>query len=90
MHQAHSNINKTELVHRRAGIFITDDYNRTSGVSSMLEHLGWEGRRQHGKMVLMYRTVNHLVEIPTSTNLQPVRASRTRGHTTDILCHTAE
>ena len=45
----------------------------------MFERLGWEGfhaRRQHGKFD---RIVNNLVEIPASTILQPVGASRTRG-----------
>ena len=62
-------------------IFVTGDLRQTSRVSSMLEHLGWEGLhtcRQHGKMILMYRIVNHLVKIhvPVSTILRPVSASR--------------
>ena len=78
-----SNISKIEAMQHRAARFATRDYRRISSVSSMLEHLGWENlytHRQHGKMVLMYRIVNHLVEIPASTVLQPVGASRTRGH----------
>ena len=46
-------------------------------------HLGWEDlntRRKHGKMVFLYRIVNHLIEIPTCTILQSVGASQTRGH----------
>ena len=67
-----SNINKTEAVQRGAARFVTGEYKRTSSVLSMLEHLGREDlhiRRQHGKMVLMFRIVNHLVEIPASTIL---------------------
>ena len=36
--------------------------------------------RKHENMVLMYRIVNHLIEIIASTILQPVGASRTSGH----------
>ena len=78
-----SNINKIEAVQRRAARFVIGDYRLTSSVSSMLEHLGWgdfHTRRQHGKMVLMYRIVNNLVEMPASITLQPIRTSRTRGH----------
>ena len=78
-----SNIDKIEGVQCRAARFVTGDYRRTSSVSSMLEHFGWKDlhtRRQHGKMVLMYRIVSHLVEIPASTIPQPVGASRTRGY----------
>ena len=44
-------------------------------------HLGWEDlhtRRKHGKMVFLYRIVNHLIEIPACTILQSVGASQTR------------
>ena len=46
-------------------------------------HPGWDDlhtHRKNGKIVLMYRIVNHLIEIPASTILQPVGASWTRGH----------
>lgn len=62
----------------------------------MLEHLSWEYLhipRQHSKMVLMYRIIYHLVEIPASNILQPVSTAGTRGHNqltinTCIMCHT--
>ena len=78
-----SNISKIEAVQHRAARFATRNYRRISSVSSMLQDLGWQNLytcRQHGKMILMYRIVNHFVEIPASTVLQPVGASRTRGH----------
>ena len=43
-------------------------------------HLGWEDlhtRRKQGKMVFLYRIVNHLIEIPACTILQSVGASQT-------------
>ena len=66
-----SNVNKIEAVQHRVARFVTEDYRRTSSTSSMLEHLGW----RQLKMVLMYRIVNHLFEIPASTILQPVGTS---------------
>ena len=87
-----SNIIKIEAVQRRAARFVKGGYRRTSSVSSMLGHLDWEDlhtRRQHGKMVLMYRKVNHLVEIPASTILQPVGAKKQEDIATNTLCPTA-
>ena len=78
-----SNINKIEAVQRRAARFVTGDYRRRGSVSSMLKQIGWKDvytRRQQGKIVLMESIVNYLIEIPASTIIHPVGASRTRGH----------
>ena len=77
-----SNNNKIEAMQRRAARFVTGDNRRTKSVESILEHLGYKDihtRRQHGKMILMYRIINHLVETPASQILQLVGVSRTSG-----------
>ena len=92
LHTQSNYTNKIEAVQRRAARFVTGDYRRTSSVSSMLGHLGWEEfhtRRQYGKMALMYRIVNHLVELPASPFFSLSAHLEQEDITTDILCPTA-
>ncbi|KAK3103099.1 hypothetical protein FSP39_016427 [Pinctada imbricata] len=75
------NINRLEMVQRRAARFIMGDYHTTSSVTTMMEQLGWrtlQERRAQAKAVMMFRIVNQLVDIP-HTYLTPARVS-VRGH----------
>jgi hypothetical protein len=76
-------INKIEMVQRRAARFVCGDY-RTSSVTSMLNSLQWDTiqhRRQHLKVIMLYRIINGLVAISTQPYLVPRSASTTsRGH----------
>lgn len=78
-----SNINQLEMVQRRAARFVTGDYKTTSSVTSMLSQLNWDTlqeRRRIAKVIMLYRIVNNLIEIPT-THLIPRGATViTRGH----------
>ena len=61
-----SNINKLESVQRRAARFVTGNYNTTSSVTTMLNHLNWDTpqqRRLRTKAIMMYRIINGLVAI---------------------------
>ena len=64
------NINKLEMVQRRAARMVYSDYRTTSSVTTMLAQLQWntlqERRAQH-KAIMMYRIVNQLVDIPSQT-----------------------
>ncbi|XP_072022868.1 uncharacterized protein [Amphiura filiformis] len=63
------NITKVESVQRSAARYIMNDYSRESSVTSMLNDLGWESlqqRRAISKATMMYRIVNHLIDIPDS------------------------
>ena len=55
-------------------------------------HLGWEDlhtRRNHGKMVFMYRIVNRLIDIYQHALFFSLSAHLEQEDiTTDILCHT--
>ncbi|MCG7868954.1 MAG: reverse transcriptase family protein, partial [Candidatus Thiodiazotropha taylori] len=87
-----TSINKVEAVQRRAARFCQSDYRRTSSVTSMLQNLGWEdlsSRREQSKSIMMYRIVNHLVDIPAEKYLIHIGTS-TRGHEIRFLvpyCH---
>jgi hypothetical protein len=59
-------INKLESVQRRSTRFATGNYNTTSSVTTMLNHLNWDTlqqRRLRTKAIMMYRIINGLVAI---------------------------
>jgi len=75
-----ANIWKLEMVKRRAARMVFSDYRRTSSVTPMLHHLQWptlQERRAHAKVTMMYRIVNGLVEVPTTSLTTTISA---RGH----------
>ena len=73
------NVNKLEMVHRRATRFVKGDYEGTSSVTSMLTDLHWntlQERRMQVKSAMLYRIVHNLVAIPATPFLIPVRTHR--------------
>ena len=78
-----ANIEKIEMVQRRAARFVKGDYDRTSSVTAMLNGLGSETlqqRRQQAKVVMFYRIVHGLVAVQTTPFLIPAAMTGTRGH----------
>ena len=60
-----SNIDKLEMVQRRAARILSD-YSRYSSVTTMLETLGWssfEQRRAESRLCLFYKIVHSLVAV---------------------------
>ena len=60
------NINKIEMVQRRAARFVYNDYSRYNHVSQMLENLGWdtlEKRRLISQATMFYKINRNLVGI---------------------------
>ena len=77
------NITKLEMVQRKYAQFIFNNLQRTSSVLAMLNHLQWpslQERRAQYKVVMVYRCVNHLVDIPL-TYYQAAPVATLRGHT---------
>ena len=73
-----ANINKLEMVQRRAARMVMSDYRSTSSVTSMLNQLQWstlQERRAQAKAVMMYRVVYQLIDIPLYI-LVPIISSR--------------
>ena len=69
-----SNTNKLEAVLRRAARFCHSNYQRTSIVTAMTEDLGWEqleARPQQLKAAMLYRIINHHVDIQATPLLIP-------------------
>ena len=70
-----------ERVQRRAARYVTKKYDWKCSVTDMLEDLSWETleqRRMKARVVMGYRIVNHLVQIPDN-QLVPTTVE-TRGH----------
>ena len=68
------NINKLEMVQRRAARFVTGRYQYTDSVSSMLNELGWrslENRRRDARLGMFYKIQNSLVSINLDEYLHP-------------------
>ena len=74
------NIDKIEMVQRRAARFATNRYHNTSSVTNMLSTLQWRSladRRVDARLCLMFKIVHGLVEIPHQKYLIPfTRSSR--------------
>jgi len=86
------NISKLEMLQRRYARFVFNDYQRTSSVNSMLQELQWptlQERRAQYKVVMIYRCVNFLVDIPPAY-VAPAPMISQRGHSQRSLCHLPE
>ena len=64
-----SNIHKLETVQRRSARHIMHNYNRLASVTTMLQHI--QQRRQHFKIIMLYRITHQLASIPTATYVTP-------------------
>jgi hypothetical protein len=74
------NINKIEMVQRRAARFVFNDYSRASHVSAIIDHLGWDNlqqRRLLHQATMFYKIHQGLVGINLLDDVCPLtRASR--------------
>ena len=78
----HEYVQKLEMVQRRAARYVTNRYHDTSSVASMLDHLDWESleaRRTKHRLIIFFKIVHGLVDIPSDAYLTPA-STRTRSH----------
>ena len=72
---------KVEAVQRRAARWVTHDYSSYSSVTQMINTLGWrslEQRRADARLIMFYKIVHGLVEIPLPSYIhRQVRMTRT-------------
>ena len=75
-----NNINRLEMVQRRAARYTLNQWERCASVTAMLSTLAWRPlwvRRRDMRLVMLYKIANKLVEVPTNGYLLPItRASR--------------
>ena len=63
-----SNEKKIEMVQRRAARYVTNNYNKTSSVTEMLQSLKWptlKARRMVMRLCMLYKATNNKVELPS-------------------------
>lgn len=74
------NINKIEMVQRRAVRWVKHNYSRYDSVTSMQNELGWQtlqDRRNDSRLTIFYKIVYGLVAVPVPEYLErPVRMTR--------------
>lgn len=77
-----SDIERLEMVQRKAARFVYNNFSTYSSVSSMLSQLNWqslEERRTNAIVTMFYKIINNLISIDFSHDLRPVMSS-TRGY----------
>ena len=70
-----------EMVQRRSARFVTNRYRNTSSVTNMLDYLDWEShemRRSKLQLIVLYKIVHGLIDIPPTDYLTQT-SSRTRA-----------
>ena len=75
-------IQKIEMVQRRAARYVTNRYHNTISVTSILDHLEWEtlkSRRTKNQLVMFFKIIHGLIDIPAERYLTPA-STRTRSH----------
>ena len=84
---AQKNIKRLEAVQRRAAGFVVGDYLYMDSLSQMIQDLGWQSlqrRRSNSKLIMVYRIVYGLVDIPAASFFLPT-ALNTQGHSLCFL-----
>ena len=82
-------INKLEMVQRRAARYVTNRFHNTSSVGDMLQDLNWptlQQRRLRTRLIFFYKITHYLVAIYPSDLLYPID-NRTRHHNQDNYQH---
>jgi len=77
-----ADINKLEMIQRRAARFVLNNYSRFASVTRMLDILKWptlENRRNTAKIIMFYKILHGHVCVEFHNYLHPNRSS-TRGH----------
>ena len=77
------NSDKIEKVQRRAARLIKSRYSRYSSVSDMLDVLGWtplSQRRQEARLILFYKIINSLAQVPFEGALVEAYKGTRRKH----------
>ena len=87
------NSDKVERVQRRSARFVKSRYSRYSSVSDMLDVLGWtplSQRRQEARLILFYKIINGLAQVPFEGVLVEAYKGTRRKHNMKFrqICHT--
>lgn len=78
-------INKLEMVQRRAARFVKSDYRRTASVSKLLDDLGWStlsDRRKESRLNMFGKAVAGRVSISVDKFTKPIKFTRSSDAST--------
>ena len=77
------NVDKIEMVQRRAARFVKGKYRRTESVTLLLDSLGWPSlarRRSDARLILFYKVINNLAAVPYEHLLEDAYKGTRRKH----------
>ena len=75
-------VNKLDMVQRRAARFVCNDYRYDSSVTAMLDQLGWRdlaNRRKDIRLALLYKVTYHLIAVPIDDRFLDLGDDRLRA-----------
>ena len=81
------NTNKLEQVQRHSARYVTGNRDYNCSASRMVQDLGWptlEQRRRNSRLTVMYKIINHQVDIAFSSRCS-LSQSITRSHASRIV-----
>ena len=74
-------VDKLNKIQRTAARFVTNNYQRKSSVTALIQGLGWtdlQTRRKNFRLTSLYKILHGLIAVPVSDLLTPAD-ERTRG-----------
>ena len=78
-----ANIDKVEMVQRRATHYVQNNYSRYASVNDMISKLGWRSllqRRADNRLFMIYKIVNGIVATDDSNKLVQVNRATRHNH----------
>ena len=81
---------KLNIIQRAAARFVTNNYQRKSSVTALIQDLGWtdlQTRRKNFRLTSLHKILNGLIAVPVSDLLNPAD-ERTRGGHKQSFKHT--
>ena len=79
------------MVQRRSAPFGTNRYRNTSSVTDMLDYLGWkshETRRSKLQLIVLYKIVHGLIDIPPTDYLTQTNSRNRSAHISTSISST--
>ena len=76
-------IDKLNKIQRAAARFVTNNYQRRSSVTALIQDLGWtdlQTRRKNFRLTSLYKISNGLIAVPVSDLLTPADERNRGGH----------
>ena len=79
-------VDKLEAVQRKAARFVKNCWDKERGtVTHLLKELNWgtlQARRQKARLIMFYKAIHNLVDLPLPNHLIPLPAKTTRQYHT--------